>query len=349
MIEIIKTTEALAALKTDWERTEANPQLRIFQTFRWNYHVWVEMLSKVSGNRLFVIRWHQQGLDYQVILPTYLDRKGTLRFIKDDSCDTCDAVYPAGVNLHIAFREMAETIRSEPEIRGVWLQKLLGDSTALNSFGVLLRGAFVNRDNASSWLTVPQTDDFIKSQTQLRSKDRSDLKALYRHSSKYTLQIASHSAGNEFPAEEIRRIRDSMICSRKRGSGFFPEEQIAFSRRLYETDGCDVALLYENGRLQALNLLLKKGDRVLSWDFFYEDPRTSTALYVKYLCEIKRKADSAFDFGIGVYSYKIGTFRPHLAVSFSLRYGKSVGWNIRALIAVNVRHLKDYVKTMLHA
>ena len=57
--------------------------------------------------------------------------------------------------------------------------------------------------------------------------------------------------------------------------------------------------------------------------------------------------DYLFDFGVGVYSYKIGTFRPKLGITVSLRYGKSNLQQFKALIMTNIRFVKDWAKAFV--
>lgn len=345
MVEVVTDVDGFVALEHVWRRLETGSHMRIFQTYLWCKLAWDYVLSRMSGNILCIIKW-ERG-DDAVILPTYVDQRGTLRFIADDDSDVCDAVYSTGSNHSLAYKEIAKAIQENHLVKSVWLQKLCGDGEAVNYLGVLVPGAIVAKDNAFSWLHVKQSGDFIAAQTHMQSKDRADLKGVLRHSQKYELRVLSDLNGDAFPRNDISFLRAAMRKEGKRSAHYFDDAQLAFAEEIYRHRGCDVALLLEEGRLVAANILLKKDTRVLSWIFLYTDARASTSLYIKYLCELRCDVDYIFDFGVGVYSYKIGTFRPNTKVTYSLRYGKSHMSYLFALARANVRFLKDYVKAAL--
>ena len=347
MIKIVDNDERFAALRADWKMLETDASLRMFQTFDWCWFAWAHYLKGTSGNRLWILVWQIEGHPEKVIFPFFIDGKGVLRFIMDTHSDMLDVVCKRGFNYHVAFKEAAETILSNPQIKSVWLQKLDGTSQAANGFGVHLRGAMTYRDNAYSWLSVPQTDDFIGSLAHMRSKDRADLRAILRKASHYDMRIVSRDNGDSFPEDDIRRLRAAMQINLGRKNDFLPENLIAFSRSVYESGIADVVELREDGELVALNFLLQKGTRSLSWLFLYTDAKSSTSMYALLLRDLAKAHSCVLDFGVGVYSYKIGTFRPETAVTYSLRLGMSAWRQFGCLCACNLRLLKDYLKVLL--
>lgn len=343
MVDVVETLEAFSGLESVWCELEKSCSSRIFQTYIWCRRAWETFYAQNASVSLYILHWSANG--EHVILPTYIDDKGILRFIYDDDSDVCDSVYEEGRNHHIAYWEMAKKIKSNRRIKGVWLQKMRGESEALNYLGVLLRGGIVAKDNAFSWLHVVPSSDFIASQKHMKSKDRSDLKCFKRQIVGYRLRVASKSAGDVFPAEELKCLRDGMRKDGRRNIAYFNDDSLDFARKIYNASCCDVALLESDEGLQAANILLKKGDIVLSWVFLYKDPKASTILYLKYFCEQQMAKPYIFDFGVGVYSYKIGTFRPRVALTFSLRYSQSKVGYLRNLLACNVRYGKDWVRS----
>jgi len=344
MIEIINTNDGFDKLKPIWEGLASNPKMRIFQTYLWCRAAWDKYVSADKKNRLWIMRWHQDGKDDQVIFPFFIDGKGCLRFIMDTHSDTLDVVYAEGFNHHTAFKEAIEAIMAEPQIKSVWLQKMFGEGEALNSFGVQLRGCMVYKDHAFSWLDVKQSDDVIGSFDHMRSKDKADLRAIGRKASKYSMKVLGADKGDAYPEDEILHFRELMLRDTDRNIGFLPDELVKFSREVYEQGGADLVLLYEGEDLKALNFLLKKGNRYLSWIFLYTDPRTSTSMYVKLMQEMAAKDGFTLDFGVGVYTYKIGTFRPKTANTYSIRYGKTMWQHAKQMLAMNWRCTKDYLK-----
>lgn len=347
MIDIITTEEGLASLRQEWEDLERFESVRVFQTYAWCEQTWKHILSKEQDSKLWILRWFQAGRKDTVIFPFYIDQKATLRFLMDCNSDTCDAVYGECGDRHWCYKEVADTILNEPMIRTIQFQKLNGDSELLNQLGVFLPATIVYKDNAYSWVKSEQCDDFIVGQRQMRSKDKADLKAIRRKAEKYTLQVLSAEKGDLFPVDEIKYLRSEMLKLRLRKTCPFSDKAIEFIKKVYTENYVDVILLREGDEVKALNFVLKKQKNYLSWVFLYTDARTSTSMYVKLLTEWAKEQSLVFDFGVGVYSYKIGTFRPEMALTYSLLCGKTPWRHIKCAIAMNLRFAKDYLKFKL--
>ena len=347
MVTVIETTSAFEVLQTEWERFEDNPQMRIFQTYAWCKAAWDCYLSKEHGARLWILRWHQEGKDDVVIFPFYSDGDGCLRFIMDTHSDICDAVYPKGGNRNAVYKEVAEYILSERRIKSIWLQKMCGESEALRYLGVFLSAPVVYKDNAFSWVCSVKCEDYITNQTQMRSKDKADLKAIRRKAEKYEMDIISVEKGDPFPEEKILEFRKAMLANTSREIAFLPDDLVNFSRHIYDSSCADIVTLSEQGKMVALNFILKKDKSYLSWIFLYTNPRTSTAMYAKLLTRLAQERAFEFNFGVGVYSYKIGTFRPETGLTFSLRCGLTWWRHLTCALAMNYRFAKDYLKAKL--
>lgn len=347
MVEVIDTIEKFDAEERIWKSVETNPAMLIFQSFDWCRAAWINVISKVPSNSLWVLKWSQDGRDDVVYFPFYIDGKGTLRFIFDSDSDALNSVYSsADINRHWCYREVADMIIKESRIKSVWLQKMRGGSESLNYLSVLLRGGLVYKDNASSCLHIMQSNDFIKSQQHMKSKDRADLKGILKQAGKYSLRVVSRQDGNLFPEKELVELRDYMVQKGWREGACFDESAIAFSKDLFERGRCDVAVLEDSDGIQAANMILVKGGTLLSWVFLYKNPRASTLLYLKFFSEQEHDKPYVFDFGVGVYSYKIGTFRPSVENTYSLRWSKSKSGFLRNLLALNVRCGKDWIKSL---
>ena len=172
------------------------------------------------------------------------------------------------------------------------------------------------------------------------------LKCLKRKCDVYSLQVLSCANKDDFPASEFENLRDDMRATGRRSNGYFNDQSIEFVHHLYMSGRCDVAMLSRDGHVIAMNVILRTKKRLLSWVFLYSDPRASTALYLKLFCEYNFHPPFVFDFGVGVYSYKIGTFRPFTTVTFSLRYGKGILRQIIEGVGMVLRFTKDYIKVI---
>lgn len=348
MIDVISDMAGFDNLKELWEKLEANPALRVFQTYRWCRSAWEKCLQNERGSKLWVLYWHQEGKYDYVIFPLYVDGKRRLRFIMDEHSDVCDSVYGvAKSNRHWAYKEAADEILNNRDIKSVWFQKMAGDGEALNYFSVLLPGCVVNRDNAFSYLQAKQSDSFIAEQSQLKRKDRDRLKAILRKSNVHGFRILSNKNKNAYPIDDIKRLRDCMVGRRRKNPLFLADETIEFMRHLYENGKCEIPVLEDSSKICALAFRLLKGNRINYWVVLYEDKHVTTELYLRYMEYKTQKAPYIYDFGVGAYAYKLGTYRPFLGVTFSLYFAQSLSRQLWGLACANVRFLKDIIKARL--
>lgn len=347
MIDVVETVEAFESLKSEWERLEQNPAMRIYQTYAWCKHAWDCYVSKEKGARLWILRWCQNGRKDTVIFPFYIDGKHTLRFIMDRRSDLCNVVYDEVPDRHWTYKEVVAKILENKTIKAINLQKMSAESEAFRYLAILLPESLIYKDNAYSWLNCEKCEDFIANQRQMRSKDRADLKAILRKSNKYELKVLSAQNKDAFPYEQIAHLKSQMVGIKRRTDFVFPETLQDFIFRIYMEGNVNILLLEKEGEAVALNFLLKKGNYYVSWVFLYSDPHASTTMYIKYLTNRVHESAFTFDFGVGVYSYKIGTFRPCVSPTFALRYGLSWRHYLISAYEMNLRYLKNYLKTKL--
>lgn len=317
----------------------------VFQTSAWLRAAWTHLLED-GKNRLWIAKWTEEKSDAFVLLPGYIDGKDCLRFINDAHSDMGGCVVSPGANVHYAFKEIAEAIQEDKRIKSVWLQKLPGGDAALDALGVFLKGSVIYRDNAYSWVESEKCDDFIVAQAQLKSKDKADLKAIRRKAEKDGELVVLRGGADAYPEETVQRLVAHMMAAEGRQARkFFPKGMDSFTRAIYEAGMADIILLKRAGEVVALNFLLKRGESYLSWIFLYTDARGSSQMYVKYLTERAKESAFKFNFGVGVYDYKIGSFRPRTALTFSLRYHKSFWGRVWDVFLADVRLGLDVLRS----
>lgn len=339
MITIIESEDDFLQIADLWHKLDVS-SARVSQTWEWCYWGWITTLRKDKGNRLWILKWHRDGVDDCVIFPFYIDNRGTLRFLMDMRANGTDCVCLPGHNRHWCYREAAEIILKEKRIKRVFLQRMVTNTEAFGYLSIFLKGASVYKDNAYSWLSVPKSEDFIAHHNQLKSKDKADLRAIRRKAAPKGIKIYSAGNGDSFPRDAVYEMRDSMIGGRRKNTSFLTDLTINFAEKLYESHYIDIVKLDDIG----LNFIQTKGTRRLSWIFLYRDPHASTELYIKYLEQECRKSDFLFDFGIGVYDYKLGTFRPDTAATCAIALGKSKFDHLMLLKDMLLRMAKDYLK-----
>ncbi len=349
MIDVIDTLEKFDALKDEWERIEQNPDMRIFQTYSWCRNAWDICVSKEKGTRLWILRWHQDGKDDVVIFPFYIDGKGCLRFIMDRHSDVCNAVYDSrNLNRHWVYKEATAAILENKAIKSVFLQKMEGGGEALNYMSVLIPGCVVSRDNAFSWIKSEKTDKFIAAQTQLRRKDRDRLKAILRKTGELRFRICSTENGDEFPAKAIIALRSSMVGKFRHDDSFLNDDMLCFARKIYDAGMSEIPVLENDDGVCALAFRFLKNRRINYWIVLYRNQILTTELYLRYMIDKAKDSAWIFDFGVGAYGYKLGTYRPEVGVTFSLRYAKNAIRNLMCLLEADVRLVKDVLKPRIH-
>lgn len=317
---------------------------RVFQSYPWIAAAWQHLLSKELGNVLWITRWFQEKSSASVLFLGFIDRRGCLRLINDTHSDMGGCVVTSGANVHYAFKEIAAAIQNDPRIKSVWLQKIPGDESVINALGVFLKGSVIYRDNAYSLVESGQCEDFIVAQSQLKSKDKADLKAIRRKVDKDCKLDILEGGKDEYPSDIVKSLVEQMKRE-NRSDAFFPSGMLEFTKDIFAAGIADIIILRRNGEVIALNFLLKQNGDYLSWIFLYTDARASSMMYVKYLTERAKKSSFSFNFGVGVYDYKIGSFRPNTKLTFSLRYHKSFLGKFADLISANLRMAKDIVKS----
>lgn len=346
MVQVFETSDGFRSLEKVWRVNEQNGKLRIFQTYDWCVNAWEKILSRDKKNSLFLLKWSQDGKDDVIIFPFYIDKDGTLRFILDIHNDNNDVVISdEDVNRHWVYREVSDVILKDSRIKSVWLQKMRGDSEALNQLAVCLPGALVAKDNAFAYIKVNETGDFAASQKHFRSENRKHVRKLLKQAEARDYELMRKDRGVAYPRVEICKLRDAMIANGDRAMGFVTDEMIDLAGAMYDLGACEIPVFRQDGQIISLEFRLLKGDYSLDWIYLSTDPRTGTEINVKYCVDRAKTQVGVIDFGVGAYEYKILTTRPMFGATYSLRMGKSAVGEFKMMMQIGLRMLKDCIKS----
>ena len=322
-----------------WRDLERDPKVLVFQTFVWCESAWRTFAGARKGRSVHIIVWRGDKGETPVLLPTFIDEHGALRFIGDEHSDAGDALYERNVNKHWAFKEIVEYIRGDRDVRSVALQKFRLDSEALQYLSVFMKDALVYRDHTYSWIEFPAGKGFMEGQVHLKAKDRDRIKANERKCSGSLVRVFSSMRRDAFPVERIEKMLDVMKATGARDGHFFDEKIMSFVRRLYDAGACEIVALSKGDIDEAISFQMVKGNRNHCWVFLYSDPQKNTMHRVKYFDEIAASG-GIVDFGVGTYDYKMGTFRPALGCTFSLRWGRGLFMKMYAYARMLWRFLR---------
>ena len=321
MIKIIRNEEQFRALKPEWDNLiAANQEARVFQTFDLNYAVWSSGYHK--GDKLYILRAIREGHpDSCVIFPFCIRSGGRLEFIASELADVLDVVYArAGKNWHILFSEVAKFIMEQPEVHSFAFEKLEDSSDLLRYFGAYLISCNIQHAQSISYLAVGRTADFAAALIHLPSKDRSYVRSLLKNKTGFRFRLYAKMLGDEFPVSKIKALRDEMIGSGVRKYVSVSDNAVSCMAYLFDQGCCEVAaLLDERGDLSIASFRLIEKNHINFWVVLYRDRKLVTLCDALYMAEKVKTGPWLFDWGLGLYSYKLGTFRPEVQHLYSLR------------------------------
>lgn len=342
VIRIIETSEAFDSLQPVWDSLARMPQ----QSFAWCRAGWAFLRREDPGVRLFIPVSYDEPDRIHLILPTYLDGSGTLRFILDTFSDHCDVLMPVGANLTIAWREVLKTLHAARAVRFIRLRRLPPDSPLLHALGAAAEGAVLFREGASLAVDLAPAGTLEAALPHLYSRDRDKLHRALRALSGYTFSRYDSARRDPFPRERLLALKAAMVAQGLRPPGFLTEAFLDFAGELYRRGLCEVVSLTAPDAGEALNLNLRFGKTTLLWVILYSDHRLPSLMGVACAQDLRPSAPCRLDFGAGVYGYKCGALRPRAEVAFTLCLGKGFcGW-LRAIRALLWRHAKDGVKRL---
>lgn len=342
MIRIIERPEAFDALQSTWDSLARMPQ----QSFAWCRAGWEFLRKRDPRIRLQILVSYDEPDAVHLILPTYLDASGTLRFILDTFSDHCDALMPVRANLAPAWSEVVKTLHAARSIRFIRLRRLPPDSALLHAVGAAAEGAVLFREGASLALDLSPAETLEAALPHLYSRDRDKLHRALRTLSGYTFSLLRADRRDPFPRERLLTLKAAMVAQGLRPPGFVTEAFLDFAEELYRRGLCEVSVLTAPDAGEALNLNLRFGKTTLLWVILYSDSRLPSLMGIACARDLLASAPCRLDFGAGVYGYKREALRPRSEIAFTLCLGKGPLGRLRVAGALLWRHLKDSLKSL---
>lgn len=322
MINLIETEQNFLALRPRWDLlVSRNKCARVFQTFSWCYAAWVYYHRVINPKaRLYIVDVIRADGAEELILPFWIDERQTLRILGEQISDVCDAVYATeSLTLHGMYVEAIRHIASIPGIKAVRLSHLLADSDMLGYFSVYYPYASVRYSDAYSYLHVEGSNDWRTAFTHLSSNGRKHIRRLLQEYGQCEFKILKIQNGEAFPENQIRELRRTMCEYGWRYPTFFTDAMLEVVREVYNAGFCEITV-YISGeqRLEAASFRLLLHQHVNFWIVLYRNRDMPTALTARYIERKMSSGDWMFDFGTGVYPYKLNTFKPRVAHLFTI-------------------------------
>lgn len=350
--ELFDTDEKLLSLKKRWDEIVVKRRnVSVFQTFEWNYYGWKVVESKKNPkSRPYVLYVTRDGHDAQrAILPFRLDPDGVLSFLCTSLTDVQDAIVPShDDNWSVFFADIAKYIVGRPEIKRLCLTKLEPTSEMLTYLGAVMPNGCIYQYNAHSILKLENAKELSLSFKHIDSKGRSYIRSLLRSHENLEFRVYDDPLV-KFPFEKIMKLRDYMVSSGKRLATACTDDAIRFMGKLYERGLCEIATLVDSDNEFCLVQFQPKiGDGIVFWIVLYKEGKMVSAANAKYMAyRIASSEKVSFDFGTGLYPYKLGTFRPEVTHLFALRGSVTKSFRVMDFLRDEYCLLRQYAKEFL--
>ena len=352
--KILKTLEEFAEYETVWnDFYKKLENVTPFQSFAWNFH-WYK--QRYGNHRLqIIVIYKESPAKPSLIAPTMVDGAGALRFIADGHSDHSAFLMDFGTKRHVHYeilKTLKKAIEENDAINALELKNIDQNDHAAALFVSLLDfKRIMYQSNAFSYIDLTPKQNFLECFDYMTSKQRSELKRVYKKNGSMRSRIVEKSDGMPFPKESIETLRDEMIAAGARDANFMNEKLLGVTEALYEAGLLEVHLLEdEKGEAVSANLLLHYGKACtkLFWIDLYRDlPFINLSSYLHYIKRMCEEAKEPFriDFGRGLYEYKTKNFLPVIEMQYTLYYAKSESGFTKYLLKTNtLMAIKNFYK-----
>lgn len=325
---------------------------KVFQSFEWNYE-WYSRVYK--NNTLFIIViFDSENTTPIAICPTMIDSKKCLRFIADKHSDYCNFLIDSKIKSYKYYeviKKIAKAIQLEPAIKNIELKNISQTNRHIGFFSSFLDfKKIVYQENATSYKNMAPKDNLFKNFDYLSSKQRSELKRLYKKHSNFECKVYDVDT-QEFPRGKIEEIVKEMVLNDTRDTNFLNETLLDIIESLYNKGTIIISSLTDrNNETYAMNFIMEsRGESVyLFWlDIYRNVPYINLSSYLYFIewLTLNRKYPFTIDFGRGLYDYKVKNFIPEIKLQFSLFHAKNSIDFIRYLVKLStIMTIKNFYK-----
>ena len=353
---IIKSEKDLLSYKEAWHNLYKKTDLLPFASFEWN----AEWYSKAyKTNFLYIIIVYESSIKAPLaICPMMIDNAGCLRFIADTHSDYSNFIVDSGIKSYKYYevmKKIAEAIQNEPTIKCIEFKNIAQANLHIGAFSSLLDyKKIIYQSNAVSFKKMASKQNLFDNFSYLSSKQRSELKRLYKKHSNLECLIYDIKT-NKFPRSQTEEIIKEMVENNIRDKNFLNKTLLNIIESLYNEGTMIISsLIDEENRTLSMNFILKSRDKsvYLFWIDIYRDiPYTNLSAYLYFIewLTVNKKEPFSIDFGRGLYDYKTKNFIPEIELQFTLFYAKKNIDFIKYLIKLSVfLSIKDFYKKNKH-
>lgn len=353
MIKLITDNDILSELKTEWDIIfEKDNTATPFQQFDYVYTSC--QFYKNPKDKLYVILMKDAiAKTWYAAFPLILSPKGILRFLNYQHSDFCKPVIIPSYNNYNLYKELAEYISKDKNIKGLEFHNIYGNDLFLDGLSPHFPLHIIYQINHYSTLSIKVNEsdkDFIDSLHNISSKKKwVHRKMLKASNGNWSLKMSSANDRNNFPFDEIYLLSSNMINTGIRTKEYLSGNMLSFWESLYKKNILTIALLYEKGVIKAANLMLfdKKRNEYISWITLYEQKSWNVAINIKIL-EYLYINGANFNFARGIYDYKLVNFHPDVKPLFCVKIAKTKWGHLKNIMSTAFHFSKPIIKSFLH-
>ena len=348
MLKIINSQPDFEAFRETWDNFYTQcPEATPFQSFAYNFASWKNLREK--GDRLHIICiYRQKDKQLLALFPTYLDKKGCLRFINGRDTDFSGALFYKGfANDYHLLEEFTDYVKNTKEISALCFDNLKADNPLTSIFSYLLRGTQIKATNAWSILPIPGKNEedktFIDCLSNLNSKDKYRLKNIVKKMKDLEFKLF-HVSSEPYPTAIVEQIVNDMFAAKIRVEAYFSTEFLNLIKACYDAGELTLAVTYQDEKAVCINFYYQNQQEFIDWLAIYTDKNMNLCNIIQMMQHIYENGGGQLNFARGLYPYKVHNFRPTLHNLYSVHYSKTKWGQFKNWLSVCKYYLKVVVK-----
>jgi hypothetical protein len=341
---ILESPEEMSQWEQQWEAFRKEVGGTEFQSFYYNFFSW-DCFQQGDKKKLhvFIVFTNTKRNQIASILPFYLDSKDILRFINDKHSDFCDILCKKGRHYDV-LKEFGTFIVSNNKIKGIAFENIPSSSPTAGLLKFYLGSrCFVISNVQYSTIFLPQGNEFFSKFDWLKSSRRSELKRIYKKSTPYEFELYNKEL-KPLPLDEIKRLKAEMVSSGLRNKNFLKDDFLGLIQNLYAKGALLVMEAKKDDKTVALSFCLTWENSTMVWIDLYENIQYINLMnYLKTMEKLSESQNVSFNFGRGIYAYKVKNFQPTISSLLSVEYYKKPA---HSFLSMNKYIIKSILKSI---
>ena len=338
-VRIISEIQEFFEYKDQWDAIFNKHDYSFFQSFEFNYYSWISELSKNKLNRLCIVSLKNNGLVF-AILPLYIDSKRRLRFINDMHADFCDVLSEQKFELETVLSEIGDKFK----FHSIHFINFTKDSFLYKLFKTNHLNNSLVMTHAKYSDIVISAGSFPNSVIRYKSKQKTEFRRVKKKNLGKDHYILQKDDDQDFPINEIYKLRERIIKLRLRKDNFLDEGRLLLLRELYNSNRIFISLVKTKVNTHAISFISRNKNDYLFWIDMYDNSKMINIYnYILFIEKISLNNSVNINFGRGVYDYKIENFKPDIKQLFAVYIYKN---KFKLSLFIFVERIINFLKSI---